>query len=149
MATLTEKIRADLTESMKAKDSARTSTLRMLQSALKYEQIEKGHELSDDEAIAIIHRAVKQRQDSIEQYTSGNRPELAEKERSELEMLKKYLPEQLSEEESEAIVRDAIAATGAESKKDSGKVMKEVMAKHKGRIDGKKVQEIVGRLLPG
>ena len=149
MATLTEKIRADLTESMKAKDSARTSTLRMLQSALKYEQIEKGRELSDEEAISIIQRGVKQRQDSIEQYTSGNRPELAEKERSELEMLKKYLPEQLSEEESEAIVRDAIAATGAESKKDSGKVMKEVMAKHKGRIDGRKVQEIVGRLLPG
>ena len=147
--SLTEKIRADLTESMKAKDSARTSTLRMLQSALKYEQIEKGHELSDDEAIAIVQRAVKQRQDSIEQYTSGNRLELAEKERSELEMLKKYLPEQLSEEESEAIVREAILATGAESKKDSGKVMKEVMSKHKGRIDGKKVQEIVGKLLPG
>lgn len=147
--SLTERIRADLTESMKAKDAARTSTLRMLQSALKYEQIEKGHELSDDEAVAIIQRAVKQRQDSIEQYTSGNRPELAEKERSELEMLKKYLPEQLSDEESEAIVREAIAATGAVSRKDSGKVMKEVMSKHKGRIDGKKVQEIVGRLLPG
>jgi hypothetical protein len=146
--SLTEKIRADLTESMKAKDAARTSTLRMLQSALKYEQIEKGHELSDEEAIAIIQRAVKQRQDSIEQYTSGNRPELAEKERSELEMLQKYLPAQLSDEEAEEIVREAIASTGAESRKDTGKVMKEVRAQHKGRIDGRKVQEIVGRLLP-
>ncbi|HUF16410.1 MAG TPA: GatB/YqeY domain-containing protein [Thermoanaerobaculia bacterium] len=148
MATLTEKIRADLTESMKAKDAPRTSTLRMLQSALKYEQIEKGRELSDEEAVGIVQRAVKQRQDSIEQFTSGNRPELAAKERSELEMLQKYLPAQLSDEEAEAIVRDAIASTGAESKKDTGKVMKEVMANHKGRIDGRKVQEIVGRLLP-
>ncbi len=148
MATLTEKIRADLTESMKAKDAPRTSTLRMLQSALKYEQIEKGRELSDEEAVGIVQRAVKQRQDSIEQFTSGNRPELAAKERSELEMLQKYLPAQLSDEEAEAIVRDAIASTGAESKKDMGKVMKEVMANHKGRIDGRKVQEIVGRLLP-
>ncbi len=146
--SLTEKIRADLTESMKAKDAPRTSTLRMLQSALKYEQIEKGRELTDEEAVGIIQRAVKQRLDSIEQYTNGNRPELAAKERSELEMLQKYLPEQLSEEEAEAIVREAIAATGAESKKDTGKVMKEVMANHKGRIDGRKVQEIVGRLLP-
>lgn len=148
MASLTEKIRADLTESMKARDAARTSTLRMLQSALQYEQIEKGHGLSDEEAVTIIQRSVKQRQDSIEQYTSGNRPELAEKERSELEMLQKYLPEQLSDEDAEAIVRGAIASTGAESKKDTGKVMKEVMAKHKGRIDARKVQEIVGRVLP-
>lgn len=148
MATLTEQIRADLTESMKARDAARTSTLRMLQSAFKYEQIEKGHELSDEEAVAIIQRSVKQRQDSIEQFTSGNRPELAAKERSELEMLQKYLPAQLSDEEAEAVVRDVIAATGAESKKDTGKVMKAVMADHKGTIDGRKVQEIVARLLP-
>lgn len=148
MATLTEQIRSDLTESMKARDAARTSTLRMLQSALKYEQIEKGRELSDEEAVAIIQRSVKQRQDSIEQYTSGNRPELAAKEQSELEMLQKYLPAQLSDEEAETIVRDAIASTGAESKKDTGKVMKAVMADHKGKIDGRKVQEIVGRLLP-
>src|SRR5438270_10990426 len=79
MPKLTEQIRADLTEAMKARDAARTSTLRMLQSAIKYEQIEAGHELSDEEAMAVIRKGVKQRLDSIEQYTKGNRPELAAK----------------------------------------------------------------------
>lgn len=148
MANLTEKVRQDLTESMKARDAQRTSTLRLLQSALKNEQIEKGHELSDEEAQAVIRRAVKQRQDSIEQYEKGNRPELAMKEASELPILESYLPQQLSAIEAEKIVQDIIQLVGAASKKDAGKVMKEVMAKHKGVLDGKKVQEILGRLLP-
>jgi uncharacterized protein YqeY len=145
---LTERIRAELTQSMKARDAARTSTLRLVQSALKNEQIEKGHELSDEEAIAVVRRAVKQRQDSIEQYTTGNRADLADKERAELRILETYLPQQMSAADVERAVQDAIAATGATSKKDSGKVMKEVMAKHKGELDGKTVQEIVARLLP-
>lgn len=148
MPSLTEKIRADLTASMKARDAAKTSTLRMLQSALKNEQIEKLHELSDEEATAVIRRGVKQRQDSIEQFTRGNRPELAQKEQAELEILNSYLPRQLSDTDIEAVVRSAIAAVGASSRKDSGAVMKAVMATHKGLVDGKKVQEIVGRLLP-
>src|ERR1043166_9762929 len=101
MANLTQQIRADLTEARKARDAERTSTLRMLQSALKYEQIDKGHELSDEEAMAVIRKGVKQRQDSIEQYTKGNRPEHAAKEQSEMEMLKKYLPAELGDEELE------------------------------------------------
>lgn len=148
MANLTEKIRQDLTDSMKARDAQRTSTLRLLQSALKNEQIEKGHELADEEAQAVIRRAVKQRQDSIEQYEKGNRPELAQKEAAELTILESYLPQQLSDVEVEKIVQDIVQMVGAVSKKDVGRVMKEVMAKHKGVIDGKKVQEILGRLLP-
>jgi uncharacterized protein YqeY len=148
MGKLTEQIRAELTEAMKAKDAAKLSTLRMLQSAMKYEQIEAGHELADDEAMAVVRKAVKQRLDSIDQYTKGNRPELAEKERSELEMLKVYLPPELSEEELESGVREVIASTGAASKKDMGKVMKEASARFKGRADGKKIQEIAARLLP-
>lgn len=144
---LTEKIRADLTESMKARDAARLSTLRMLQAALKNEQIDKGHELSDDEAMAVIQRGVKQRQDSIEQYTKGNRPELAEKERAELVMLQGYLPAQMSDEEAQSAVQAVIAELGVASKKDAGRVMKEMMARYRGRVDGKKVQEIVGRIL--
>jgi uncharacterized protein len=146
--SLTEQIRADLTEAMKARDSERTSTLRMIQAAIKNEQIEKKAELSDEEALVVLRRAVKQRHDSIEQYEKGNRKDLADKERSELAMLEKYLPQQMSDADAEAIVRKLIDETGATSKKDSGKVMKELMAKHRGVIDGKKAQEILGRLLP-
>lgn len=148
MATLTERVRAEMTEAMKAQDKERLSTIRMLQSALKNEQINVGHDLSDEEAMAVIRKAVKQRQDSIEQYTKGNRPELADKERAEMEVLKTYLPAELGEEEIEAGVREIIASTGAQSKKDMGKVMKEATARYKGRVDGKKIQEIVSRLLP-
>jgi uncharacterized protein YqeY len=148
MATLSEQIRADLTAAMKAQEKDRLSTLRMLQSAIKNEQINAGHELSDEEAMTVIRKAVKQRQDSIEQYTKGNRPELAEKERSEMELLKTYLPPELTDDEVESGVREIIASTGAQSKKDMGKVMKEATGRYKGRVDWKKILEIVSRLLP-
>ena len=147
MGKLTEQIRADLTGSMKARTAGRTSTLRMLQSAIKYEQIESGHELTDDEALAVIRKSVKQRLDSIEQYTKGNRPELAAKEQSELEILKAYMPPELSDADLESGLREIIASTGAQSKKDLGKVMKEATARYKGRAEGKKIQEMVSRLL--
>jgi uncharacterized protein YqeY len=148
MGKLADQIRTDLTESMKARTAEKTSTLRMLQSAIKNEQIELGHELSDEEAMAVIRKAVKQRLDSIEQYTKANRPELAAKEQSELDMLKAYLPPELSEAELESALREIIASTGAQSKKDLGKVMKEATARFKGRADGRKIQEVVSRLLP-
>ena len=147
MAALTEKIRADLTAAMKAQEKERLSTLRMLQSAIKNEQINAGHELSDEEAMTVIRKAVKQRQDSIEQYTNAGRTELADKEKSEMELLKTYLPAEMSEDELESGLREIIASTGAQSKKDLGKVMKEATARFKGRADGKKIQEMVGRLL--
>jgi uncharacterized protein YqeY len=147
MGSLTEKVRADMTAAMKAQEKDRLSTLRMLQSALKNEQINSGHELSDEEAMTVIRKAVKQRIDSIDQYTTAGRTELADKERSEMELLKTYLPAELSEEEIEAGLREIIASTGAQSKKDLGKVMKEATARYKGRADGKKIQEIVSRLL--
>jgi len=148
MGKLTEQIRADLTESMKARTAERTSTLRMLQAAIKNEQINAGHELSDDEAMAVIRKGVKQRQDSIEQFTKGNRPELAAKEKAEIVILQAYMPPELSDSELESGLREIIASTAAQSKKDMGKVMKEATARYKGRADGKKIQEIVGRLLP-
>jgi uncharacterized protein YqeY len=148
MGDLTEKIRTELTAAMKARDAERLSTLRMLQSSFKYQQIEVGHELSDEEAMTVIRKAVKQRLDSIEQFTKGNRPELAEKERREMELLKTWLPPELTDEEIEAGIREVVASTGAQSKKDMGKVMKEASAKYKGRVDGRKIQEIVARLLP-
>jgi uncharacterized protein YqeY len=148
MGALSDRIRTDMTEAMKAQAKEKLSTLRMLQSAIKNEQINLGHELTDEEAMSVIRKAVKQRLDSIDQYTSGNRPELAAKEQSELEILKAYMPPELSDEELEAGIREIVASTGAQSKKDMGKVMKEATTRYKGRVDGKKVQEIVGRLLP-
>src|SRR3984893_24477 len=148
MGKLTEQIRAALTESMNARTAERTSTLRMLQSALKNEQINAGHELSDEEAMAVIRKGIKQRQDSVEQFTKGNRPELASKEQSEMEILKAYMPPELSDAELEAGLREIVASTGAQSKKDMGKVMKEATARTKWRGGGKKIQEIVLRLLP-
>ena len=113
MGKLTEQIRANLTESMKARTADRTSTLRMLQAAIKNEQISLGHELSDEEALAVIRKGVKQGLDSVEQYTKGNRPDLASKEAAEIEMLKVYLPPELSDAELESGLRDIIASTGA------------------------------------
>ena len=148
MGKLTEQIRADLTESMKARTAERTSTLRMLQSALKYEQINVGHELSDEEAMGVIRKGIKQRLDSVEQFTKGNRPELAAKEQSEMGILKAYMPPELTDAELESGLREIVASTGAQSKKDMGKVMKEATVRYKGRAEGKKIQEIVSRLLP-
>ena len=148
MASLTERVRADLTAAMKAQEREKLSTLRMLQAALKNEQISAGHELSDEEAMSVIRKSVKQRHDSIEQYTNANRPELAAKEAAEIEVLKTYLPPELSDAELESGLREIIASTGAQSKKELGQVMKEATARYKGRADGKKIQEIVSRLLP-
>ncbi len=146
--TLTERIRADLTAAMKSRAAARLSTLRLVQAALKNEQIEKGHELSDEEAEVVLRRQLKQRQDSVEQYRKGSREDLASKEEAEIAILQDYLPQLLSEAETEAVVDETIARTGAASKKDMGKVMKDIMAAHKGRVDGRIVQAILGRKLP-
>lgn len=137
-----------MTAAMKAQEKEKLSTLRMVQSAMKNEQINAGHELSDEEAMSVLRKAVKQRHDSIEQYQKANRPELAAKEQAEVEVIKAYLPPELSDAELESGLREIIATTGAQSKKDMGKVMKEATAQYKGRADGKKIQEIVGRLLP-
>ncbi len=148
MGTLSDQIRSELTASMKARTADRTSTLRMLQASIKNEQIEAGRELSDEETLAVIRKAVKQRHDSIEQYSMGNRPDLAAKEQAELDLLKAYLPPDLSDDELEEGLREIIASTGASSKKDLGRVMKEATAKYRGRAEGKRIQEIVSRLLP-
>lgn len=144
---LAEQIRADLTAAMKARDAAKTSTLRMLQAAIKNEQIEKGGELEDADVIAVLKRAAKQRNDSVEQYEKAGRQDLADKEKAEIAVLEAYMPTQMSDDELEALVKTVIAAVGAESKKDTGKVMKEIMASHRDTVDGKKVQAVLGRLL--
>jgi len=134
----------DLTAAMKASDKARTSTLRMVKAALQNREIEKGGALDDDELLKLLRSLVKQRRDSIEQYEKGNRPDLVDKEKTEIEVIEAYLPQGASQEEIEQAVAAAIAETGATSMKDMGKVMKAAQASLAGKnADGRTVSEIV------
>ena len=148
--TLGEKIVSDLTASMKAQDSARTSTLRMVKAAMMNRQIEKGGELDDDEVSKLLRSLVKQRRDSIEQYEKAGRQELAAKEADEIEVIEAYLPQAATREEIEAAVNDAIASTAATSMKDMGKVMKAAQTVLSGKnADGRLISEIVKAKLGG
>ena len=148
--TLTQRIDADLKEAMRARDQLKLGVLRMLKSALKYAAIEKSDpegELDDAEAIQVIRKQVKQRQDSIESFEKGGRVELAEKEKRELELLNHYLPAGLSNEELSRLVRETIAEVGATSKAQMGVVMKALSPKVAGRADGKTLSQEVQRQL--
>ena len=146
--SLKDKITADLTDAMKAKDSNRLSTLRMVKANLMNRQIEKGGELADEEVTKALQSLVKQRRDSIEQYQSAGRVELADKEAAEIAVIEAYLPQAASLTEIEAAVRAAISETGASSMKDMGMVMKAALAHLAGKTaDGKAVSEMVKTLL--
>ena len=148
--TLAERITQDLTAAMKAQDAARTSTLRMAKAAIMNKQIDKHGALDDAETTRVLQGLVKQREDAAEQYVKGGRPELADKERAEVVVLKAYLPADVTEEEIAAAVEKAVAETGAASPKDMGRVMKAAMAKLTGQtIDGKSVNELVRQRLAG
>lgn len=142
--SLKESIVADITRAMKAKDAARTGTLRMVKAALMNKQIDKGSELTDEEVQKILQTLVKQRKDSLDQYEKAGRSELAEKEASEIEVIEEYLPRAATPEEITAAVESAIESTGASSMKDMGAVMKAAQAILAGKtIDGKLVSETV------
>ena len=146
--TLAERIDADLKDAMRAKEAAKLSVLRGLKSALKYAAIEKADaNLDDAAAVQVIRKQVKQRQDSIESFEKGGRPELAAKEKEELEILNAYLPKGLSAEELSALVRETIAEVGATSKAQMGAVMKALQTKVAGRADGKTLSVEVQRQL--
>jgi uncharacterized protein YqeY len=143
-----ERIEADLKSAMKAGDKTRVATLRLLLAALKNEKIQAQRALTADEFEAVLRRAVKQRRDSIEQYARGGRQDLVDAESRELVIIEEYLPKGLSDAEIEAALRDIIRDKGFSASKDTGLAMKELMSAHKGRVDGKKAQEIARRLLP-
>jgi uncharacterized protein YqeY len=144
MASLKERIDADLKEAMRSKDELGTSVLRMLKSAVKYKEVEPGgHALEDSGVLAVIQTLIKQRRDSVEQFRAGNRPDLAEKEEREIARLQGYLPAQLSPDELRAEVRAAIAQVGAKGPKDMGAVMKALLPKVQGKAEGKAVSEAV------
>jgi uncharacterized protein len=149
--TLQERIDSDLKDAMRAKDAARLNVLRMLKSALKYGEIEKSGDgnLDDATAIQVIRKQVKQRQDSIESFEKGGRPELAAKEKAELEMLNGYLPKGLNADELAAVVRETITEVGATSKAQMGAVMKALQSKLAGRADGKSLSQEVSKQLGG
>jgi hypothetical protein len=148
--SLKQQIISDLTTSMKAQDAPRTSTLRMVKAAMMNREIEKGGEMDDEEMTKLLRSLVKQRRDSIEQYEKGGRPELAAKEKAEIEVIEAYLPQAASREEIEAAVAAAIVETAAGSIKDMGKVMKAAQAALAGKnADGRTVSELVKAKLGG
>ena len=148
--SITEQIQKDLTEAMRARDELRLSTLRMVKAAFKNKEVEKRASLDDKEALSVLSTLIKQRKDSIEQFTRGGRQELADKEAAEIRIIESYMPRAAGEEEIASSVRATIAEMGSPTMKDMGSVMKNVMARFAAagsRVDGKQVSEIVKREL--
>ncbi|MEZ0295508.1 MAG: GatB/YqeY domain-containing protein [Candidatus Methylacidiphilales bacterium] len=148
--SLTAKIDAEIKQSMLSKDAVRLGVLRMLKAGAKNAAIEKGgadYQLSDAEVVTVVRKELKKRQDSVESFTKGGRQELADKEKAEITILAEYLPPPLTEEEIEKIVTSAIIEVGATTKAQMGAVIKAAQARADGRVDGKKLSQVVQRLL--
>src|SRR6266481_1644604 len=147
--SLQARLSSEIKASMVAKDADRLSTLRLLKSAIGYVQLErKNGDLSDAEFVAVVQKEIKKRRDAIEQFEKGGRQELADKEKKEITVLETFLPQPLSPEELEQLVKATIQELGATSKKEMGLVIKAVQAKVAGRAEGKTISAIVGKLLP-
>jgi len=139
-----EQIMADVKDAMKSKDQLKLNTLRFLQAAVKNREIElRPNPITSDEVMGVIKKLVKQRKESIEQYTAGGRQDLADQEAAELKVLEGYLPAQMGRDQIEKVVTEVIAALGAKSVKDMGPVMKEVIARTAGAADNKTVSEVI------
>ncbi|MHC1718993.1 MAG: GatB/YqeY domain-containing protein [Acidaminococcaceae bacterium] len=139
----------DMKQAMKDKESGklRLSVIRMARANIKNIEIDEKRELNDDEVLAVLVKEVKMRQDSLEEFAKAGREELVEQAKQEIAILRKYLPEQLSDEELKALVEEAVAETGAAGPKDMGKVMAALMPKTRGRADGKRINTMVRELL--
>jgi uncharacterized protein YqeY len=150
--TIAEKINKDITDAMRARDEHRLTTLRMMKTGIRNREIDKRSPVDDQETIQILSTMIKQRKDSIEQFTKGGRQELADKEAAEIKMIEDYMPKAAGEEEVTATVRATIVEMGTVTMKDMGTVMKNTMAKFQAsgtRVDGKVVSEAVKRELAG
>lgn len=145
--TLYETLQADVKAAMLRRDELARDTLRLVIAGVKKHELEGGKEITEELVMSVLQAAAKTRQESIEQFDKAGRAELAAKERAELEVVRRYLPVQLNEDETRSVVQRSIAELKLTSKKDIGLVMKAVMAKHKGEIDGKLVQKLAGELL--
>lgn len=140
---LRDRIGEDMRAAMKAREAARVSALRMLMAAVKNTEIERGHQLSDDEVVEVAAREAKRRRESMEAFEKGGRQDLVDKERAELAVLEVYLPQPLSSEELAKLVDEAVAECGATSPKQMGEVMKALMPRVRGRADGAAVSALV------
>ena len=145
--SLLEQLTNDMKEAMKAKDKVTLGVVRMVKSSVSNEQIKLGHDLTADEELAVLSREMKQRVEEMESYKDADREDLAEEIQGQIDVLKRYMPEQMSEEEVVAVVKETIAEVGASSKADLGKVMGALMPKVKGKADGKLVNQTVQSLL--
>lgn len=147
---LKQQLKDQLKEAMLAKDELKTSVIRFILSGITYYEIQKGgagYEATDEDVLTVINKEVKQRKDSIEQFTAGGRQDLVDKEKAELAILESYLPEQMSEEEVQKYVTEAVAQTNASTPQDMGKVMSALMPKVKGKADGSLVSRLVREAL--
>jgi uncharacterized protein YqeY len=141
---LRDRVNSDLTKAMKTRDATRLSVLRMMKTAIRHREIELRGELEDPQAVQVLLSLIKQRRDSVEQFTKGNRPELAQKEAGEIKVIEEDLPEAVSDDEVAKTVEEVLRETGATSLKDIGRVMKACMARFAGRpVDGNKVSLLV------
>lgn len=146
--SLKDQIQKDLIENMKAKNEAAVGAIRMLKTAImKLETAGEAKVANDEEIIQLVNKEIKQRKDSIEQFEKGNRPELAAKEKAEMAFLEKYMPAQMSEDEIKTVIKEGMAATGASTKADLGKLMGAIMPKVKGKADGGLVNRLVQSML--
>ena len=145
--TLRERIQSDITTAMRSGDALRRDTLRMAESSIYNAEKRDRRTYGDDEVAGVLAREVKTRRESVEAFRNGGREDLASKEEAEIDILAGYLPEQLSEAEIAALVGEAIAATGAASPRDMGKVMGWLAPRTKGRADGRAVSQVVGKAL--
>ncbi|HEF3675266.1 TPA: GatB/YqeY domain-containing protein [Campylobacter coli] len=144
---LKEQILNDIKEAMKQKDDFKRDTLRTLNAAFKQVEVDERIELSDERILKIIASEIKKRKDAIELYSKGGREDLAQKEQKEIALFESYLPQQLSDEELQAALKEMIANLGVSSLKDQGLVMKEAKAKFGARVDGKRLNVTLGELL--
>ncbi len=144
---LKEKLMEDLKQSMKSKNKVKKDTVTMVRAAIKQREVDERIELSDTEIVDIIAKQVKQKKDSISDFEKGNRQDLVDLTNQEIKILLEYLPPQLSDEAIESIVKEAVEATNAQSKKDMGRLMAFIMPKVKGKADGKHVNEIVTKYI--
>ncbi len=142
-----ETLDADLKTAMRGGDTLSRDTLRMVLAGVKNKRIEVGEDLSEEQVLAVLASAVKSRKDSAAQFDEAGRPELAVKERAEIDVIERYLPQQLSEAETRTLVEGLVGELGITTKRELGKLMKAVMAEHRGRVDGKLVQRFAGELL--
>jgi len=147
--SILERLQQDMIKAAKARDSERLGVIRFVRAQTKNRSIELGRELKDEDVIDVLSRIAKQHREAIDQFGTGGRQELVDREQRQLSVIEEYLPEQLGEDEVLAMISDVVAETGATGPGDMGAVMKAIMPRVKGRADGKRVKELVMSKLSG